>query len=79
MKKRKRKLEMDQIPQVREKKKALESYIESLNINIKKYSIAAEKETDLSLLMKANSFRVTVYSKKESLSALENAVTNLKK
>ena len=34
MKKRKRKLKMDQIPQV--KKKALESYIESLNINIKK-------------------------------------------
>ena len=60
---------MDQISQAREKKKALESCIESLNINIKKYSIAAEKETELSLLMKANSFRVTVYSKKESLTA----------
>ena len=61
------------IAQVKEKKKVLESFIESLNIAIEKCSIAAEKEAGLSLLTKANSFRVSVHSKKESLTAPENA------
>ena len=77
IKSRKRKMKMDEIAQVKEKKKAVESCIESLNIDIEKYSIAAEKESDLSLLTKANSFRVTVTSKKELLCILESAIIKL--
>ena len=73
LKNRNRKLKVVKIAQVKEKKKVLESFIESLNIAIEKCSIAAEKEAGLSLLTKANSFRVSVHSKKESLTALENA------
>ena len=40
---------MDEIAKVKEKKKALEQCNESLNVDIEKYSIATEKETDLSL------------------------------
>ena len=61
IKNRKQKLKTDEIAQVKEKKKALELCIESLIIDIEKYIIAAEKEADLSLLTKGNSFRVTVH------------------
>ena len=67
---------MDEIAQVKEKKKALESCIESISIDIEKYSILPRRKLDLSLLTKANFFRVTVLSKKESLTAIENALTN---
>ena len=77
LKDRKRKMKKDEIAQVKEKKRAVESCIESLNKDIENYSIAAEKEADLSLLTKANSFRVTVRSKKETLATLESTLTKL--
>lgn len=77
LKDRKRKMKKDKIAQVKEKKRAVESCIESLNKDIENYSIAAEKEANLSLLMKANSFRVTVRSKKETLATLESTLTKL--
>ena len=55
---RKRKLKVEEIAEVKEKKRALETDIE-------KYSFAAEKESNLTLLTKANSFRVTVHEKKK--------------
>ena len=70
-------MKKDEIAQVKEKKRAVESCIESLNKDIENYSIAAEKEADLSLLTKANSFRVTVRSKKETLATLESTLTKL--
>ena len=77
LKDRKRKMKKDEIAQVKEKKRAVESCIESLNKDIENYSIATEKEADLSLLTKANSFRVTVRSKKETLATLESTLTKL--
>ena len=76
-KSRKRKIKSEEIADVKEKKRALESCIESLNVDIEQYSIAAEKEADLSLLTKANSFRVTVQSKKETLATLEKTIVKL--
>ena len=74
---RKRKMKMEEIAIVTEKKRAVESCINSLNEDIESYSIAEEKEADLSLLTKANSFRVTVQSKKETLALLENTFIKL--
>ena len=62
----KRKLKLEEIAKVEEKKRALEAAIKSLATDIEEYSIAAEKENNLTLLTKANSFRVTVRQKKET-------------
>ena len=66
----KRKLKGEEVAEVKEKEGALELSIQCLKKDIIDYSLAAEKESDLSLLTKANSFRVTVSSKKEILKAL---------
>ena len=68
---------MEEIAEVKEKKQALLSCINSLETDIENYSISAYKENDLSLLTKANSFRVTVKSKKEILSTLDGALQKL--
>ena len=52
----KQKLKGEEIAEVKEKKRALESCIRCLEKDIVDYSLAAEKESDLSLLTKANSF-----------------------
>lgn len=74
---RKRKLKMSEIADVKEKKRVLEACIKSMETDIESYSIAAEEKNDLSLLTKANSFRVTIRSKKEVLSGLEMALVQL--
>ena len=51
-----RKLKGEEIAEVKEKKRALESCIQCLEKDIVDYSLAAEKESNLSLLTKANSF-----------------------
>ena len=73
----KRSLKLDEVVEVKEKKRALEAAIKSLETDIEQYSIAAEKENNLILLTKANSFRVTVRQKKETLSSLENSLMKL--
>ena len=50
------------------KKRVLEAAIKSFGTDIEEYSIAAEKENSLTLLTKANSFRVTVHQKKNIVS-----------
>ena len=74
---RKRKLKIEEIAEVKEKKRAREAAIQSLETDIEKYSFAAEKESNLTLLTKANSFRVTVREKKETLSSLKNVLIKL--
>ena len=73
-----RKLKGEEIAEVKEKR-ALESCIQCLEKDIVDYSLTAEKESDLSLLTKANSFRVTVSSKKETLTNLESALERFDK
>ena len=73
----KQKLKLEEITEVKEKKRALEAAIKSLKTDIEEYSIAAKKESNLTLLTKANSFRVTVCQKKETLSSLENILVKL--
>lgn len=73
----KRKLKREEISSVKEKKKALELCISSLNIDIEKYSIAAEEKGDLSLLTKANSFRTTIKEKKILVSSLDRTLEKL--
>ena len=62
--------------EAKEKKRALEAAIKSLETDIEEYSIAAKKENNLTLLTKANSFRATVCQKKET-SSLENTLVKL--
>ena len=76
-KNRKRKLRMNEIVEVTEKKRAVESCIKSLEPDIQSYSIAAEEKIDLSLLAKANSFHYTVRKKKELISELDCALEKL--
>ena len=56
---RKRKLKLEEDAEVKQKK-ALEAAIKSRETDIEEYSIAAEKEDNLALWTKANSFRGTV-------------------
>ena len=56
---RKRKLKLEEDAEVKEKK-ALEAAIKSPETDIEEYNIAAEKEDNLALWTKANSFRGTV-------------------
>lgn len=56
---RRRKLKLEEDAEVKEKK-ALEAAIKSRETDIEEYSIAAEKEDNLALWTKANSFRGTV-------------------
>ena len=74
----KRKLKIEEIAEVK-KKRALEAAIQRLETDVEKYSFAAGKESNLTLLRKANSFRVTVHEKKETLSSLENVLIKLNK
>ena len=46
----KRKLKLEEIAEIKVKKRVLESCMESLESNIEKYSIYAEEKSDLSLL-----------------------------
>ena len=74
----KQKLKLEEITEAKEKKRALEAAIKSLETDIEEYSIAAKKENNLTSLTKTNSFRVTVHQKKETLSSLENTLVKLK-
>ena len=69
---------MEEIPDRKEKKKAVQSFIESLKANIERYSIDAEESGDLSLFTKANSFWKTGKGEKLVLS-LDEALENLEK
>ena len=62
---------------MKEKKRAFEAAIKSLETDIEEYRGAAEKENNLTLLTKAKSFRVTVRQKKETLSSLGNTLVKL--
>ena len=68
---------MNEIAEVTEKKRAVESCIKSLEPDIDSLSIAAEEKSDLSLLTKVNSFRHTVRNKKELISGLDCALEKL--
>ena len=71
----KRKLKLEEIAEVKEKKTDLEAAIKGLKNVGEEYSIAADKANDLTLLTKDNSFRVTVRQKKET--SLENTLVKL--
>ena len=73
----KRKLKMDEIANVKEKKNAVETCITTLEFDIEKYSIEAEEKGDLSLLTKANSFRATVKEKQALIANFDVALKNL--
>ena len=62
---------------MKEKKRAFEAAIKSLETDVEEYRGAAEKENNLTLLTKAKSFRVTVRQKKETLSSLGNTLVKL--
>ena len=74
----KRKLKREEIAAVGEKRRALESTIRSLESDIESYSIAAEKENKMELLIKANAFRDKVKDKKKTLSDLDIVITKLR-
>ena len=74
----KRKLKIKEIVKVKERKRSLEASFKSLETDIKEYSIASENENNLTLLTKANSFRVTFLQKKETQS-IKNTLIKLNK
>ena len=74
---RKRKLKIEEIAEVKEKKRALEAAIQSLETDIEKYSFVGEKKSSLTSLTKATSLSVIVREKKETLSSLENVLIKL--
>ena len=50
---------------MKEKKRALQAAVKSLETDIEEYNIAAEKENNLNLLTKGNSFRVTFVKRRK--------------
>ena len=71
-------LKIKEIVKVKERKRSLEASFKSLETDIKEYSIASENENNLTLLTKANSFRVTFLQKKETQS-IKNTLIKLNK
>ena len=69
---RKRKLKIEEIAEVKEKKRVLEAAVESLGTDIDKYRCCWKIFID-----KVNSFTVTVCEKKETLFSLENVLMKL--
>ena len=71
-------LKIKEIVKVKERKRSLEASFKSLETDIKEYSIASENENNLTLLTKANSFRVTFLQKKE-IQSIKNTLIKLNK
>ena len=70
-------IKMDKTADVKEKKRTVESCIESMEINIGKFSFETEKEEKWSLLSKANSYRETVKGMKRTLITLDKTLNKL--
>ena len=73
----KRKLKREEIANVIEKRRVLETTISSMESDIETYSLAAEKEQKFELLSKANAFREKVKEKKKTLLDLEKVLVKL--
>ena len=73
----KRKLIQEEIMQVKKSREDLQNCIRSLDVDINKFSLQAEEEGDMSLLVKANSFRQTKEIKLVNVETLETAVAKL--
>ena len=73
----KRKLKREEIAEVETKKIALQSSITTLENDVEIFSIQAEKEEKMELLIKANAFRQKVKDQKRTLAELENALVHL--
>ena len=76
-KKVKRKLIDDEINHLKKRKLDLETCIGTLKKNADKLSFETEQKNDLTLLIKANSFRKTATEKAESVSVLDKAIVTL--
>ena len=76
-KSKKRKALNDEIVTAKKPRQDLIDCIASLEADITKYSIEAEKLRDFTLLTKANSFRKTITKKEESIKAIDIALKKL--
>ena len=76
-KSKKRKALNDEIVTAKKARKGLIDCIASLEADITKYSIKAEKLRNFTLLTKANSFRKTITEKEESIKAIDIALKKL--
>ena len=75
----KRKLIDDEINDVKERKLDLKTRVKALKKDTDKLSFEAEQKNDLTLLIKASSFRKTATEKAESISVLDKAIVTLQK
>ena len=73
----KRKMIQEEISDIKKRKVVVEKCILSLESDIEKYSSDAEKEQDMTLLTKANSFRKAVVEKKDNLKTFDIAINKL--
>ena len=73
----KRKLIQEEIMQVKKSREDLQNCIRSLDVDTNEFSLQAEEKEDVSLLVKANSFRKTKEIKLVNVEALETAVAKL--
>ena len=73
----KRKLIDDEIDDVKKRTLDLENFAETLKNDADKLSFEAEQKNDLTLLIKANSFRKITTEKAESISVLDKAIVKL--
>ena len=78
-KKVKRKLIDDEIDDLKKRKLDLETCIETLKQDIEKRSFEAERRNDLTLLLKANSFRKTAAGKVASITLLDKSIAKFRK
>ena len=76
-KSRKREMIIDQ--NVKRKKLEIESCIESLTKDVDKYYDDAERENNMTLLVKANAIRKSITEKKELVNSLDAAIEKLNK
>ena len=75
----KRKLTDDEINDVEKRKLDLETCVETLKKDADRFSFEAEPRNNLTLLIKANSFRKTATDKVESISVLDKPIVNYRR
>ena len=74
---RKMKMKQEEILEIKKRKEDLQNTIKFLGADIGKYSLEAEAIRDLTLLVKANSFRTTKEDKMRQIETLTSSLTKI--
>ena len=70
-------MKQEEILEIKKRKEDLQNTVKFLEADIRKYSLEAETKWDLTLLVKANSFRTTKEDKMRQIETLPSSLTKI--